>query len=79
MQRKETCSIVVFYYWRAECESEGHHQIRQKKVNLIELIDIFLEMAILINLLYSVTHHNYLNAVLKQLKHSRQVVTQHLE
>ena len=79
MQRKETCSIVVFYYWTAECESEGHHQIRQKKVNLIELIDIFLEMAILINLLYSVTHHNYLNAVLKQLKHSRQVVTQHLE
>ena len=46
----------MFYYWGAECESEGHHQIRQKKVNLIELIDIFSEMAILINLLYSVMH-----------------------
>ena len=46
----------MFYYWRAECENEGHHQIRQKKVNLIESIDIFSEMAILINLLYSVTH-----------------------
>ena len=46
----------MFYYWRAECEREGHHQIRQKKVNLIELIDIVLEMAILINLRYSVMH-----------------------
>ena len=34
-QKKETCPIIVFYYWRAECESEGHDHIRQKKeVNL---------------------------------------------
>ena len=55
-QRKEACSIIVFYYWRAECESKGHDQIRQKIVNLIEPIDIFSEIAILTNLLCSVTH-----------------------
>ena len=69
-QRKETCSIIVFYYWRAECESEGHDHIGQKKeVNLLESIAIFSEIAILINSLCSVSHRkiNYLYGFLKQL------------
>ena len=69
-QRKETCSIIALYYWRVECESEGLDHIRQKKeVNLLESIDIFSEIAILINSLCSVTHRkiNYLYGFLKQL------------
>ena len=41
-QRKETCPIIVFYYWSAECESKGHDHIRQKKeVNLLSLLRFF--------------------------------------
>ena len=60
----------MFYYWRAECESEGHDHIGQKKeVNLLESIAIFSEIAILINSLCSVSHRkiNYLYGFLKQL------------
>ena len=67
--------LFVFYYWRAECESEGHDHIRQKKeVNLLSLFRFFVsQIAILINLLLIHCHlsDNYLYAVLKKLKHEK--------
>ena len=48
--------MIVFYCWRAECESEGHDHIRQKKeVNLLSLFTFFSQIAILTNLLYSLS------------------------